>query len=123
GLSGQAGTTAQTQPSGALQSANGEYLVAYADGVSAAAARAAAKAAGGTILKENPRVGGASVKSANPPFPPAAAAQKALVGAARNRPIGRIPSGAAAAKDEVERLTAAEPAKAGARAAKGRAPR
>jgi subtilisin family serine protease len=117
GLSGQAGTAAQTQSSGALQSANGEYVVAYADGVSAAAARAAVKAAGGTILKENTRVGVATVRSANPAFPSAVAAQKALVGAARNRPIGRIPSGAAATKDEVERLTAAERAKAGSGAA------
>src|SRR5215218_89793 len=108
GLSGQAPTAAQSRSSGALQSANGEYVVAYADGTSAAAARAAVKAAGGTILKENTRVGVATVKSANPAFLSAAAAQKALVGAARNRPIGRIPSGAAAAKDEVERLTAAE---------------
>ncbi|HWC41505.1 MAG TPA: peptidase S8/S53 subtilisin kexin sedolisin, partial [Actinomycetota bacterium] len=86
GTSGQAGSTAQTQPSGALQSANGEYVIAYADGVSAAAGRAAVKAAGGTILKENTRVGVATVKSANPAFLSAAAAQKALVGAARNRP-------------------------------------
>jgi lantibiotic leader peptide-processing serine protease len=107
GTSGQAGSAAQTQPSGALQSANGEYVVAYADGASAAAARAAVKAAGGTILKENTRVGVATVKSANPAFLSAAAAQKALVGAARNRPIGRIPNGGSA-RDEVERLTAAE---------------
>jgi lantibiotic leader peptide-processing serine protease len=123
GLSGQAGTTAQTQPSGALQSANGEYMVAYADGVSAAAARAAVKAAGGTVLKENTRVGVATVKSANPAFLSAAAGQKALVGAARNRPIGRIPSGAAAAKEEVERLTAAELAKAKANAGSSQAGR
>jgi lantibiotic leader peptide-processing serine protease len=125
GPSGQAGTAAQTQSSGALQSANGEYVVAYADGASAAAARAAVKAAGGTILKENTRVGVATVRSANPAFLSAAAAQKALVGAARNRPIGRIPNGAAAARDEVERLTAAERAavksKAGSSAA-GRVP-
>jgi subtilisin family serine protease len=107
GTSGQARSAAQTQPSGALQSANGEYVVAYADGASAAAARAAVKAAGGTILKENTRVGVATVKSANPAFLSAAAAQKALVGAARNRPIGRIPNGGSA-RDEVERLTAAE---------------
>ena len=118
GLSGQAPSAAQTQSSGAFQSANGEYVVAYADGASAAAARAAVKAAGGTILKENTRVGVATVKSANPAFLSAAAAQKALVGAARNRPIGSIPNGAAAAKDEVERLTAAERAAAKARAAK-----
>ena len=36
GPSGQAGTAAQSKPSGTLQSANGEYVVAYADGVSAA---------------------------------------------------------------------------------------
>jgi subtilisin family serine protease len=122
GLSGQAPSAAQSQSSGALQSANGEYVVAYADGASAAAARAAVKAAGGTVLKENTQVGVATVKSANPAFLSAAAAQKALVGAARNRPIGKLPSGAAAAKEEVERLTAAERAKAEARAKAGSAP-
>src|SRR4029453_8607631 len=66
GPSGQAGSAAQTQRSGALQSANGEYVVAYADGASAAAARAAGKAAGGTLLNENTRAGMATVKSANP---------------------------------------------------------
>jgi subtilisin family serine protease len=121
GPSGQAGTAAQMQSSGQLQSANGEYVVAYADGVSAATARAAVKAAGGTILKENTKVGVATVKSANPAFLRAAAGQKALVGAARNRPIGRIPNGASAAKEDVERLTAAERAAAGTRAAKGAA--
>ncbi len=107
GPSGQAGTAAQSKPSGTLQSANGEYVVAYADGVSAAAARAAIKAAGGTILKENARVGVATVKSSNPAFIAAAGRQKALVGAARNRPIGQSPGGAQD-KDSVERLTAAE---------------
>src|SRR4029453_10886949 len=123
GQSGQARTAAQAQPSGQLQSANGEYVVAYADGASTAAAHAAVKAAGGTIVKENTRVGVATVRSANPAFVRAAAGQRALVGAARNRPIGRIPSGSSAAKDEVERLTAAERAapKAGSRRA-GRAP-
>jgi len=123
GPSVRAALTAQAQPSGQLQSANGEYVVAYADGASTAAARAAVKAAGGTILKENTRVGVATVRSVNPAFVRAAAGQRALVGAARNRPIGRIPSGASAAKDEVERLTAAEraAAKAGSRRA-GRVP-
>ena len=121
GLSGQAPSAAQSQSSGALQSANGEYVVAYADGTSAAAARAAVKAAGGTVLKENTQVGVATVKSANPAFLSAAAAQKALVGAARNRPIGKLPSGDAAAKEEVERLTAAERAKAEANAEAARA--
>ena len=112
GPSGQAGTAASAQPSGQLQSANGEYVVAYADGVSAAAARAAIKAAGGTILKENTRVGVATVKSTNPAFITAAGGQSALVGAARNRPIGKLPSGAGAPQEDVERLTAAERATA-----------
>jgi lantibiotic leader peptide-processing serine protease len=107
GQSGQARTAAQAQPSGQLQSANGEYVVAYADGASAAAARAAIKAAGGTILKENTRVGVATVKSSNAGFIAAAGKQSALVGAARNQPIGKAPSGGAD-KDSVERLTAAE---------------
>jgi hypothetical protein len=38
GQSGRAAVTAQAQPSGQLQSANGEYVVAYADGASTAAA-------------------------------------------------------------------------------------
>jgi subtilisin family serine protease len=123
GPSGQAGTAAAAQPSGQLQSANGEYVVAYADGVSAAAARAAIKAAGGTVLKENTHVGVATVKSSNPAFMTAVGRQPALVGAARNRPIGKIPNGGRAAKEDVERLTAAERAtvKAGAKQA-GRVP-
>src|SRR5436190_12416989 len=68
GQSGRAALTAQAQPSGQLQSANGEYVVAYADGATTAAARAAVKAAGGTILKENARVGVATVRSSNPAF-------------------------------------------------------
>ena len=107
GPSGQAGTGAAAQPSGQLQSANGEYVVAYADGASAAAAHAAIKAAGGTVVKENAQVGVATVKSQQPRFIAAAGRQSGLVGAARNRPIGKLPSGAAP-KDDVERLTAAE---------------
>ena len=68
GPSGQAGSAAQAQPSGHLQSANGEYVVAYADGASSAAAHAAIEAAGGTIVKENTQVGVATVKSTNPAF-------------------------------------------------------
>jgi subtilisin family serine protease len=117
GPSGQAGTGASAQPSGQLQSANGEYVVVYADGASATAARAAIKAAGGTVVKENARVGVATVKSSNAGFVAAVGRQPALVGAARNRPIGKVPSGAAP-KDDVERLTAAERA-----AAKGSASR
>jgi lantibiotic leader peptide-processing serine protease len=123
GPSGQAGTAAVAQPSGQLQSANGEYVVAYADGASAAAAKAAIKAAGGTVVRENAQVGVATVKSSNPAFMAAVGRQSALVGAARNRPIGKIPSGGRAAKEDVERLTAAERAAAKASSKRaGRAP-
>ena len=103
GPSGPAGTAATAQPSGQLQSANGEYVVAYADGASAAAARAAIKAAGGTVLKENRHVGMATVKSANPGFIAAASGQAALAGAARNRPVGKLPAGAKGPRDAAER--------------------
>jgi subtilisin family serine protease len=112
GPSGQAGAAASAQPSGPLRSDNGEYVVAYADGASSAAARAAIKAAGGTILKENTRVGVATVKSSKADFIAAAGRQSALVGAARNRPVGKLPSGAGAPREDVERLTAAERAAA-----------
>jgi lantibiotic leader peptide-processing serine protease len=108
GPTGQAGTAASAQPSGQLQSANGEYVVAYADGASAAAARAAIKAAGGTVLKENTRVGMATVKSASPSFIADASRQAALLGAARNRPVGRLPGGARSPRDAVEREGAAQ---------------
>jgi hypothetical protein len=107
GPSGQARTSAQAGASGQLQSGDGEYVVAYADGASAAAARAAVRAAGGRIVKENSRVGVATVKSSNPAFIAAASRQSALVGAARNRPLGKAPAGGAG-KDSLERLTAAE---------------
>ena len=49
----------------------------------------------------------ATVRSSNADFVAAAGRQSALVGAARNQPIGKAPSGGAD-KDSVERLTAAE---------------
>jgi lantibiotic leader peptide-processing serine protease len=117
GPSGQAGTAASSQPSGQLQSANGEYVVAYADGASAAAARAAVKAAGGTVVKENTHVGMATVKSSNAAFIAAAGRQAALAGAARNRPVGRLPAGAGNPRDAVEREGEALAARAAAAAA------
>ncbi len=107
GASGQAGTAAQAQPSGQFQSANGEYVVAYADGVAAAAA----EAAGGTILKENTRVGVATVNSANPSF--LRCRRPARPGRGGPQPAHpKDPERRRAAKEDVERLTAAERAAA-----------
>lgn len=69
------------------------YVVKYEDGAGLAAARAAVIAAGGTILRENAAIGVATVRSRNTNFILDAAAQVALVGAARNRPIGNAGPG------------------------------
>ena len=68
------------------------YVVLYADGASLSSARSAVRAAGGVVLQENLAVGVAKVRSTNPHFMSAVAGQRALDGAARNRPVGRVPS-------------------------------
>jgi subtilisin family serine protease len=103
GLSGQARSSAQPKQPSNLTSANGEYVVAYADGASRTAAHAAIKAAGGTVVKENAHVGVATVKSSNAAFITAAGRQSALAGAARNQPVGKLPSGAGSPRDAAER--------------------
>jgi subtilisin family serine protease len=77
-----------------------EYVVVYKEGVSLDQARAAVKAAGGTIVKENTDVGVATVRSENAGFVGAAGEQRALHGAAGNRVIGVAPksSGSGASK-------------------------
>ena len=67
-----------------------EYVVAYADGASLDAARQAVVAAGGVIVKENTAVGVATVSTSNANFSQAVATKPALLGAARNRPIGNV---------------------------------
>lgn len=72
------------------------YVVLYDLSASAAAARGAVRAIGGTIVKENLRVGVATVVSRNASFVEAAGSQRALTGAALDRPIGHTvgtPSG------------------------------
>jgi len=66
------------------------YVVVYEEGVSKADARAAIRAAGGQLIRENGKVGVATVSSRNPNFRQDAAADAALYGVARNRPIGRV---------------------------------
>ena len=94
----QAGTSASQQ--GAVR----EFLVLYRQGVSATAARAAVKAAGGTIVRENTAVGLATVRAPAATFARAAAGQGALAGVAGNRAVGVAPrpSGAGAKVDVVE---------------------
>jgi subtilisin family serine protease len=69
------------------------YVVKYAAGASLAEARTAVRALGGTILRENAAVGVATVRAPAQGFILAAAADPALVGAARNIPIGNAGPG------------------------------
>jgi subtilisin family serine protease len=79
------------------------YIVKYAAGASLSQARAAVRAVGGTILRENAKVGVATVRSRNAGFILDAAAQAALVGAARNIPIGRSDPGSVKPVRDLER--------------------
>jgi subtilisin family serine protease len=82
-----------------------EFVVVYAEGVSPDAAHAAITAAGGWIVKENDRVGVATVRTNNPNFMALARQQAALLGVARNRQIGQAPLNSRPSRDDVERLT------------------
>jgi subtilisin family serine protease len=70
------------------------YLVLYASDVPAAVARAAIRAAGGTIVEENRWVGLATVRAGNPEFLEAVAGQRALAGASQDHAIGWAPGNA-----------------------------
>jgi lantibiotic leader peptide-processing serine protease len=85
-----------------------EFAVVYAAGASVDAAHAAIAAAGGVIVKENKAVGMATVRTSNPHFAAAVQQQPSLLGAARNRPVGRVPDLQHPWRDEVEQLTAEE---------------
>jgi subtilisin family serine protease len=81
---------------GLIQSASAgsqprEYVVLYERGVSAAQGREAVEDAGGRIVSVNTKIGVATVRSSNRDFTADAAREGALVGAARNRPIGHAP--------------------------------
>jgi lantibiotic leader peptide-processing serine protease len=77
-----------SSPAGAKSGPARNYVVKYETGVSLAQARNAIGAVGGTILRENAQVGVATVRSRNANFILDAAAHPALIGAARNLPIG-----------------------------------
>ncbi|MEW2357506.1 S8 family serine peptidase [Spirillospora sp. NPDC029432] len=95
-------TTALALPAAAVPSnpqakgTTSEYVVLYQEGASLDQARAAVRAAGGTIVRENTDVGVATVKSSDARFSALAAKQGALAGAASNRVIGKAPKSPAA---------------------------
>jgi lantibiotic leader peptide-processing serine protease len=88
--------TAESQPSR-------NYVVVYEQGQSAKAAHQAIAAAGGKLVKENAKIGVATVASKNPAFIRNATAERALLGAAKDRPIGHAPADGRAPWQDIER--------------------
>jgi subtilisin family serine protease len=83
-----------------------EYVVLYRNLASAKAAKAAIAAAGGQVVRENTRIGVATVRSGNADFITAVAGKAGVAGAARNRVIGAAPGRNLPKADEVEGLAA-----------------
>jgi subtilisin family serine protease len=92
----------------AAQQATGstEYVVLYTSLASARAAKATIKAAGGQVVRENTKLGLATVRSTNANFITAVAGKAGVAGAARNRVIGQAPQQNLPKADEVEGLAA-----------------
>jgi subtilisin family serine protease len=84
-----------------------EYVVQYRHGVSAAAARAAIKSLGGTVVGEISAIGAAKVRTRNPDFVAGATGSRALAGVTRNRIIGYAEPALREKVDSVESLIAA----------------
>ncbi len=102
-------TTTQQDQAAAGAAGSGDYVVLYERGASKAAAKRAIERAGGRITSANGKVGFAMVKANDSKFAERVAASDAIVGAARNRIIGRAPQplrpDGVTMKDDVERLS------------------
>jgi subtilisin family serine protease len=83
--------TALSIPAVASAARPHSYVVLLKHGTSAKAAKAAIRAAGGTIVRRNSAIGLVTVRSASARFLTRAKAQAAIAGAARNIAIGRSP--------------------------------
>jgi subtilisin family serine protease len=116
-------TAAPSSPArGATAKATGpvqRFVVLYADPAAPAAARAAVKAAGGTILSENRAAGVAVVSTRVADFRAAAGRQRALAGVARDRYIGYAPPPAPATPTATTRLTGRATAPSGRASGRG----
>jgi subtilisin family serine protease len=80
-----------------------EYVVLYEHGVSATQGQNAVADAGGKVVSVNKEIGVATVRSTNADFVADAAAERALVGAAQNKPIGHAPESAWQPQWSIER--------------------
>jgi subtilisin family serine protease len=101
-----AGTQAPSGAAAQQAAATTEYVVLYRNLASAKAAKATIAAAGGQVVRENARIGLATVRSANANFITAVAGKAGVAGAARNRVIGQAPARNLPKADEVEGLEA-----------------
>lgn len=99
-----------------------EYVVQYADGVSAADAREAIRSLGGTVVEEISAIGAAKVRTTDPDFLSGAIDSDAIAGVTRNRIIGFAEPALREKVDEVESLIAASGVAADAAAAAGEEP-
>jgi lantibiotic leader peptide-processing serine protease len=79
-----------------------DYVVLYRTLASATAAKATIKAAGGQVIRENTKLGLATVRSSNANFITAVAGKAGVAGAARNRVIGQAPGREAPKRSEIE---------------------
>ena len=78
-------------PATTASQGSSQYVVLYKLSATKAAAHAAITAAGGTIVRENTRVGLATVRSSNSDFIAAAMSKAAIKGAAHSLRIGSVP--------------------------------
>src|SRR5688572_26478734 len=83
------------------------YVVLSERGASAESVRAAIGRAGGKVVRQNRKVGVATVRSANARFVTDVARSRFIAGAARNRPLGYAPAARAQAQDRfaIERMS------------------
>jgi subtilisin family serine protease len=94
--------TAVTAPA-ATAAPTAEYTVLVQDGASRDAAVAAVTAAGGRVTRENAAVGLLVVSAPAEGFASAVSASPAVLGAAHTRPVGHVPAGRPAPRDQVEK--------------------
>jgi lantibiotic leader peptide-processing serine protease len=92
---GTTGRDAAARPTTPAAAGTGEFVVLYADGVDATAARAAIAAAGGTVVDEIGTLGIARVSTDDAGFSEALVASGTVKGVARNHSVGSDTRGAA----------------------------
>jgi len=105
GITGQASARqAPAQAPAAAAATGSSYVVMFAQGTDGAAAVSAAKAAGGTVVRVNRKLGYAVVTTSDAAFAGKVSASKGVQGAARDRVLGKAPKDR---RDAIERPSGA----------------